>query len=261
MGNEKHPSRNSSRLSVVIRKKEEDKHILDFLAHKKVNGVPKTMTPLVVTTIITNHSILGILINGERSCNIMYLYIFKKLRLHEQDLTWYGGRNLLAFNNSTNRPLGCRNTNFYQKWKGQKDRKHAFFGNPIQKCVQNGEQFCIIKDFIFHLKLKCQRFWRTIFILAYIYGALLIHETILNNLSTTPFSPEKKGKKTSGITNKMVDLYVGEDETFQDDELSSSSEVKAKDLRPVPDESFKVIHLDDNLKRSVCIWGRSSVHV
>lgn len=85
-------------------------------------------------------------------------------------------------------------------------------------------------------------------------GALLIHETTLKNTLATTATSENKRKKTRGTSVSIIDPDVQEDETLQDDELSSSSGVKAKTLRKVSDDNFKVVQFNDNPKRPVCIW-------
>lgn len=57
--------------------------------------------PLVVTTTIVDNLVSGILIDDEKSYDQLYIEIFKKLGLHDQDLKSYEGGSLLAFNESS----------------------------------------------------------------------------------------------------------------------------------------------------------------
>lgn len=78
-----------------------------FWDHEKVDGTPNAAYPPIVTSTISNHLVLGILIDDGSSCDQMYLRIFMKLVLHIQDLKSYEGRSLLALNGSLTRPNGA----------------------------------------------------------------------------------------------------------------------------------------------------------
>lgn len=79
-------------------KKWENRHILGFRDSNKVNKISSVTLMLVLTASITNHLMLGFLIDDESSCNFMYVNIFMNLGLHDLDLVPYEGRNLFVFN-------------------------------------------------------------------------------------------------------------------------------------------------------------------
>lgn len=62
-----------------IERREEDKPLVEFQGHYKVNGFPNVTLPLVVTATIENHDVSRILVDGGSSCDVMYLKIFMTL--------------------------------------------------------------------------------------------------------------------------------------------------------------------------------------
>lgn len=64
-----------------------------------------TTLPLVITVIIVNHSVVGILVDYESSYNLMYLEIFR-LGLLMHGLKPCEGKSLIIFNDSLTQTCG-----------------------------------------------------------------------------------------------------------------------------------------------------------
>lgn len=85
---------------------EDDTQIIWFQDHENVDGIPNVALPLIITSIIANHCVSGILVDDGSSCNLIYFRIFTKLDLKEQDLRSCKDQSLLAFNDYSTHP--CR---------------------------------------------------------------------------------------------------------------------------------------------------------
>lgn len=104
--NKKHILCSSSRSLVVIKKRENDRLMLEFWCRNKMDAVPNVELPLVVTATITNRLLSQLLIDDRTSNDIMYIRIFGRLWLLERCLTPYEGKNLLEFNDYSTHPFG-----------------------------------------------------------------------------------------------------------------------------------------------------------
>lgn len=63
---------------------------------------------------------------------------------------------------------------------------------------------------------------------------------------------EEESRENDQAT-RVVDLYANDDEHPLNDELKLMNEIKAKNLRPIPDGDFEIVHLDNNSLRNVKI--------
>lgn len=62
---------------------------LGFRDHEKVDEILNDILLLIVTSIIDNHIVSGLLVENKNSCILLYLKIFKRLGLRMQDLKSY----------------------------------------------------------------------------------------------------------------------------------------------------------------------------
>lgn len=84
--NEECPPQISLKSTSLIDRWNSDMSNLGFKNHEKVDGTPNPTLPLIITTTIDNHYVLGILVDDESSCNLIFLVIFMKLGLSKKDL-------------------------------------------------------------------------------------------------------------------------------------------------------------------------------
>lgn len=79
---------------------------LGFQGTEKVDGTPNLKFLVVVIVTLTNHLVLGILIDDESCCDVIYIRICMKIGLRDRNLTLYEGLDLLALNDSFTLPCG-----------------------------------------------------------------------------------------------------------------------------------------------------------
>lgn len=115
---------------------------------------------LVVIVAIVNHLVLGILIDDESSCDIIYTDVFVKLWLHDQDLIPYERRKLLTFNNSITRPTEIVKLPIYvEEGKDERTLNACFLVIPCRRVYNYilGRSFLTMLDvmaYVVHLKMK-----------------------------------------------------------------------------------------------------------
>lgn len=71
------------RVMVDTKLRRDDKLVLGFRDHKKVEVIPNVAISLIITPNIGNHTIYEILIDDGSSCNVLYVEALMKLGLHQ----------------------------------------------------------------------------------------------------------------------------------------------------------------------------------
>lgn len=120
---------------------------------------------------------------------------------------------------------------------------------------------CILKGYfpnvldVVHLKMKYHNNSRQpVLLLVDLREARLIHETMLRNPHAISLIYKKKRKKAHMSSIIAIDLEVQkEDEILQNNKLNSPPETKVRIWRPIPNENFKVVQLDENPAKSICV--------
>lgn len=96
-----HPPQRSVRITSLNKKQEDERLILGFQYHEKVDGTPNATFLFIITATITNHSVTRIPVDDWRFCNLIYFRIFTDLGLRKQDLRLCEGQSHMAFNGSS----------------------------------------------------------------------------------------------------------------------------------------------------------------
>lgn len=124
-----------------------------------MDGIINVTLLLVIIATIENNIVSGILVNDRSSCNLMYLIIVMKLGLNKTDKP-YEGKNLLAFNDFSNRLCECINLqNYFRVCMNKIIMDVLFFQIPCES-VYNiilGRSFLTMLDAfasIVHYKMK-----------------------------------------------------------------------------------------------------------
>lgn len=94
-------------------KEKGNRHILGFQDRQKVDEVPNATLLLVIIATITNHLVSGNLIDNGSYYDIIYIDIFNRLGLRDQDLKPYEDVNLLVFNKSPMHSCGAIELTIY----------------------------------------------------------------------------------------------------------------------------------------------------
>lgn len=108
---------------------------------------------------------------------------------------------------------------------------------------------------IVHLKTKYHNiFGELVIIPTDLHRARLICKIILRNPWETTLTPKNKVKKTIMFLTNVVNLNICEKYAIPSDEIDSPLKPTVTTVRPIPNGSFKMIHLDENPIRSYCVW-------
>lgn len=155
--------------------------------------------PLVVNATITNHSILGILINDGSSHDLVYLAILMKLGLYGRDSKSRGGIILLIFNDYLTRP--CKVVYLlvsFGEGKNMRTVNMHFLIVPSDSIYNN----ILWRSFLetlrdvastYHMEMKYHNDSdKPIFVITDLYETLILHETLLENPLATFVVYEKR---------------------------------------------------------------------
>lgn len=153
--------RTSSKYTSLCKDQGNGRLILGFLDKEKVDGSSNAILPLIITIIIANQYVFGVLVDDESSCDLIYFEILARLGLRLQDLKSCKEQSLLTFKNSSTRP--CEQIYLLVtlgKWSGRKTTSVYFFVIPCESAYNDilGQSFFIALDVVsslVHFKLKC----------------------------------------------------------------------------------------------------------
>lgn len=141
---------------IQIGKWKKDRSNLGFRDYKKIDGTPNVTLLFFITVTITNHSILGVVIDDGISCDLMYIGTFMKLGLQIEYLKSSECKSLLSLNYSSiclcgrmNLPVSLREWKTWVLWTC----------TPLWKRLHNilGRSFLVVLvvvAFMVHLNIK-----------------------------------------------------------------------------------------------------------
>lgn len=66
-------------MTCISDQRSEDRSELDFLDHEKINGILNFDLALILAAIIVDQNMIGFLVDGGSSCNILYVETLKLL--------------------------------------------------------------------------------------------------------------------------------------------------------------------------------------
>ena len=182
-----------------------------------MDGSAKTLS-LITTITIANHDVLGILIDERSYCNLIYVKIFTKLDLRNQELKLCEGHNFVAFNNSYPRPHSLLAILRNSRRGGLPHPTEDEFPRRLWQASCNHNRPDEVTQ---------------------------IYEATLKSPLLANVTPEKRHKEAcEAICVVYIDIH--EEKASRGDDLGPSIRIKMKVLRPVVDVEFKIVQLDDN---------------